>query len=63
MPPLTVRALQAAELEGLNDRRCGVQDFNWLRQTQSPNWSVLDDSADVAEAELRAADMEKLPKD
>ena len=32
--------VQEAGLAGLPDRRCTVQDFNWLRQTQSPNWYV-----------------------
>lgn len=48
--------VQSAGLEGLTDRRCGVQDFNWLRQTQSPNWHVMDESADATEKELRAND-------
>lgn len=51
---------QSAELEGLADRRCGVQDFNWLRQTQSPNWHVMDESADATEKELRAKDFTAL---
>ena len=52
--------VQSAELEGLADRRCGVQDFNWLRQTQSPNWHVMDEAADDAEKELRAKDFATL---
>ena len=47
-------------LEGLADRRCGVQDFNWLRQNQSPNWCVMEDSADAAEAEQRTKDFAML---
>ena len=48
---------QAAGLEGLPDRRCGVQDFNWLRQTQSPNWHALGANDDAAEGELREKDL------
>lgn len=52
--------MQDAGLASLEDRRRQVQDFNWLRQTQSPNWSLLGEAELEVELALRKVDAEKL---
>ncbi len=31
-----------------------VEDFNWLRQAQSPNWALMPEDARLADAELES---------
>lgn len=55
--------LLAFGLGSENGMWCKVEDFNWLRARQSPNWSIMDESARPQEVVAPGGSADSSPQD